>query len=1657
MSKASVSCKPEGNKQVTINDKGGDDKLRYSKKLSIILGFVFLFTSVFGNLPIFTPKVKALPKKLLMVVKTTNGATTPTSHDNAIKDYLDNYYDITLGVDNIAHDLTNYDAVFISDSSSGTNLGGVKSLYRETSKPVIVNKAGFIGSSGMGMASNTGNRKTTTAGSNLSIRIESSQTSHAIAGVMNDPNTSYSLLDDISSATNYSVVTASISSAADKIAYITEPVPPSSTEYFIFSYDQNDTLSDNTTAKGKRVFIGFSDLSSGKSSTIEKANAAAKALLLRTVQWAVGDSGSVPPVQSSEKDIVAFTIPGQVGSTNINNSNRTIAFEMPAGSAVDAIPVTVTTSVYASVYRIDGAVPSVTGNNPYNLTVNFTNPVTFTIRAEDGTIQDWAVNCTIASAQAPNMPANLRVTGKTASNVSLAWDFAVGSVTGYNVYKEDYVNGSFHSVLVTSVSASTNSCTVDNLNPGNAYRFYVKSVGTGGQLSAASNVVTAALGEFSISGTRIYDPSGNEFVAKGVNINGYNTAWGGDTLGHLGLVKDVWKFNFVRVYNRIDPQYKAGGGNNKNIDYLYQVLDMYTSAGIVCMIEVHDKTGEYFLDTPETNNPESPTVTLTDLVNFHKTVAEKYKYNPYVWFNVMNEPGNASADDSEENLRAARELYLKNHQSVIKGIRDDIGAGNVIVADAWDWAQDTYIFNNDNVVEEKSSILSMGDQLKSFNGKTYNNIMFAIHAYREWVWGQSKLTNYLDRVAAKGHALIIGEYGSYTNNDTTAATEYMFKEVIPRKIGRVVWHWYGGDENDLTTLGGGHQINKTDGSKPTNLTWLGNLVWEDNHGNILDLEAPTTPANLRIASITDTSIRLEWDVSSDNLGVAHYNLYNGNSLVSTVIGATYYEGAIVGNASYYFNVKAQDAFGNLSQASNTVIVNPVFSFGKKALLIVNNMSNGEPTDTNDQTIKRRLERLGFNVTVKIASNSKTSDATGTELVFISESVNSGDVGAKFRDVAVPVISCEPFVFQQDRMGMTLTNTTGPTVEYYKQETGNKIKIQNTSHYLAAGLSGDVTFTSSDASKLIWGKPNGNAVVIASVAGDETKIAIFGYETGSAMPGLAAPARRLGFMMGQYSANALNEDGGKLFDAAVRWAVGLEVDTAAPVLTMNTIPEKVTQSTLIVTGNAFDDSGKVGISVKINGNFVTSNVIDTTSTAALRYELNLVNGVNNIYIQAVDASGNTTERNYTVNYDTSAPTSDGGSSTTDSEPSPILIVTPTPTITPTPTPVVEAGRIIISQPQVDSSGTVSVEVTTVSLEQAIEAVKDTDKKVVVVDIPEVEGSVKISAKLPAQILTVAEAAKVERIQINTGKASIAVASDALGKDALTGNILELSIKTVSSTVLPAEITAKTGDKLVYDFDAYLDEKQVSKFYGSKAVQVEIDYKLAPAENPDKVVVYYINDNNRLEIVKNGKYDQAKGKVIFNTNHLGRYAAVHVNTSFIDIASVDWAKTSIEALAARGIVNGAADNLFMPNNKITRAEFIKMVIGAFELEDESDVSTFKDVKTGEWYANFVASAQKLGIVNGYEDGNFGVNKQITRQEMAAIAYRAAVVAKVKLPQKAAAVDFIDKKDIHLYAQEAISAMIKAEIINGVGDNRFAPINNSTRAEAAKVVYGLFKFIE
>lgn len=176
-------------------------------------------------------------------------------------------------------------------------------------------------------------------------------------------------------------------------------------------------------------------------------------------------------------------------------------------------------------------------------------------------------------------------------------------------------------------------------------------------------------------------------------------------------------------------------------------------------------------------------------------------------------------------------------------------------------------------------------------------------------------------------------------------------------------------------------------------------------------------------------------------------------------------------------------------------------------------------------------------------------------------------------------------------------------------------------------------------------------------------------------------------------------------------------------------------------------------------------------------------------------------------------------------------------------------------------------------------------------------------------------------------------------------------------------------------------------------------------------------------------------------------------FYDLKDCEWAKEAIETLAEYKIISGVEANTFEPSRSVTREEFVKMLVSAFSLVDKSAVCEFTDVPSDAWYFMYVASAVQSGIVNGRSATEFGSGMPVTRQEIAALLVRTTDALEITLAQDEP-VEFADSSELADYAAEAVSRLAAAKIIIGKEGGRFAPSDNASRAEAAKLIYELWK---
>lgn len=180
-------------------------------------------------------------------------------------------------------------------------------------------------------------------------------------------------------------------------------------------------------------------------------------------------------------------------------------------------------------------------------------------------------------------------------------------------------------------------------------------------------------------------------------------------------------------------------------------------------------------------------------------------------------------------------------------------------------------------------------------------------------------------------------------------------------------------------------------------------------------------------------------------------------------------------------------------------------------------------------------------------------------------------------------------------------------------------------------------------------------------------------------------------------------------------------------------------------------------------------------------------------------------------------------------------------------------------------------------------------------------------------------------------------------------------------------------------------------------------------------------------------------------------VNPSLVFTDMSASMWAADSVKALVDLGVINGKAPNTFAPNEYITREEFVKIIVEAFNLNTSRDAN-FNDVSSDSWYSDYIKRAVASNIINGISSNEFGVGRFITREDIAVILQRA-LSKEMNLNQTQNI--FNDNSDISSYAKDSISKLVNSGIITGFTDNTFKPKANATRAEAAVMVYRALNF--
>ena len=174
------------------------------------------------------------------------------------------------------------------------------------------------------------------------------------------------------------------------------------------------------------------------------------------------------------------------------------------------------------------------------------------------------------------------------------------------------------------------------------------------------------------------------------------------------------------------------------------------------------------------------------------------------------------------------------------------------------------------------------------------------------------------------------------------------------------------------------------------------------------------------------------------------------------------------------------------------------------------------------------------------------------------------------------------------------------------------------------------------------------------------------------------------------------------------------------------------------------------------------------------------------------------------------------------------------------------------------------------------------------------------------------------------------------------------------------------------------------------------------------------------------------------------------TYTDVVEGNWYYEFVTYMSGKGIINGYTDSTFRPNNYVKRAEFIKMMVETFGLEDETSIS-YTDVESGDWYYSYYRKAAAQGFLTEVFTSKTTMDpeKYLTREEAAAL-----LMAYMDYPDedKAAVSYFADYNSISTAYKDYVLQAVDAKIIDGFDDGgvrNFRPKESLRRAQAAKIL--------
>ncbi len=390
------------------------------------------------------------------------------------------------------------------------------------------------------------------------------------------------------------------------------------------------------------------------------------------------------------------------------------------------------------------------------------------------------------------------------------------------------------------------------------------------------------------------------------------------------------------------------------------------------------------------------------------------------------------------------------------------------------------------------------------------------------------------------------------------------------------------------------------------------------------------------------------------------------------------------------------------------------------------------------------------------------------------------------------------------------------------------------------------------------------------------------------------------------------------------------------------------------------------------------------------------------------------------------------------------------------PVEKRDAVIIDSSTTVTDDSANVDVTADAVKKSInEAKKSEATKLIIKTDKSGKNADDTQITIPAAAAKdIADSKLTLRIETADGsiltldKDFIKSVSTQIGSDDLHIVITAKTAKEASEAVKSSGISAAdAANANIFEVQMFAGSKQIKEFKGKITLDLRAPSGLKAGDTND---VYRVDADGKSE--KHTGNVKSENEILVSevtASGMGTFLVLAPKgLPFTDVSG-HWAIDAITYVYNNGLFNGVSDTLFAPNSTMTRAMLVTVLYRMEKTPAVTEGRSFSDVKSGTWYTDAVSWASSHEIVKGFDDGTFGPNKDITREQMAAILMRYAEYKGYDVSKTADISAYTDASKVGSWALDDMRWAVGSGLITGIDSKTLAPKGNATRAQVATIL--------